>query len=82
MQTDHLDLQPPDLVNQNIEKMCQLFPNWVTESAEDNAFDFNLLCQELSTPPQVLSTPLRNRIEKTILERINQLSPETEMKVI
>ncbi|MDY0076155.1 MAG: site-specific DNA-methyltransferase [Bacteroidales bacterium] len=48
MQNDHLDLQSPDLVNQNIEKLAQLFPNCVTESAEGKAIDFDLLRQELS----------------------------------
>jgi len=89
MQNDYLDLQTPYRINQHTAKLAQLFSNWVTEIAEDNAVDFYQLSQELSTPPQALSTPprelstpLRNRIEKNILDRINQLSPETEMKAI
>lgn len=46
--SDKLDLQSPDLVNQNIEKLAALFPNCVTESAEGKAIDFDLLKQELN----------------------------------
>lgn len=46
--TDKLDLQSPDLVNENIEKLAALFPNSVTEGAEGKAIDFDLLKQELS----------------------------------
>ncbi|OQW68682.1 MAG: site-specific DNA-methyltransferase [Proteobacteria bacterium ST_bin12] len=45
---DKLDMQSPDLVNQNIEKLAELFPNCVTESANGKAIDFDLLKQELS----------------------------------
>ena len=45
---ERLDLQSPDLVNENFEKLAQLFPNCVTESAEGKAIDFDLLKQELS----------------------------------
>jgi adenine-specific DNA-methyltransferase len=48
MNTDKLDLQSPDLVNQNVEKIAALFPNCVTESAEGKAIDFDLLKQELN----------------------------------
>lgn len=48
MSNDHLDLQSPDLVNQNIEKLAQLFPNCVTEGPEGKAIDFDLLRQELN----------------------------------
>jgi hypothetical protein len=30
---DKLDMQSPDLVQQNFEKLAELFPNCVTESA-------------------------------------------------
>lgn len=46
--SDKLDLQSPDLVNQNFEKLAALFPNCVTESDEGKAIDFDLLKQELS----------------------------------
>jgi len=48
MSTDKLDLQSPDLVNQNLDKLAALFPNCVTEGAEGKAIDFDLLKQELS----------------------------------
>jgi adenine-specific DNA-methyltransferase len=46
--SDRLDLQSPDLVNENLDKLAELFPNCVTESAECKAIDFDLLKQELS----------------------------------
>ena len=48
MDTERLDLQSPDLVDENFEKLAALFPNCVTESAEGKAIDFDLLKQELS----------------------------------
>jgi adenine-specific DNA-methyltransferase len=45
---DKLDMQSPDLVQQNIEKLAELFPNCVTESAIGKAIDFDLLKQELN----------------------------------
>lgn len=48
MSIEKLDLQSPDLVNANFEKLAELFPNCVTESAEGKAIDFDLLKQELS----------------------------------
>jgi adenine-specific DNA-methyltransferase len=45
---DKLDLQSPDFVNDNIEKIAALFPNCVTESANGKTIDFDLLRQELS----------------------------------
>jgi len=48
MSTDKLDMQSPDLVNENFEKLAALFPNCVTEGAEGKAIDFDLLKQELS----------------------------------
>ena len=48
MSIDKLDLQSPDMVNTNFEKLAELFPNCVTETAEGKAIDFNLLKQELN----------------------------------
>lgn len=48
MSVEKLDLQSPDLVNENFEKLASLFPNCVTESAEGKAIDFDLLKQELN----------------------------------
>lgn len=48
MSTDKLDMQSPDMVNENFEKLAQLFPNCVTESADGKVIDFDLLKQELS----------------------------------
>ncbi len=45
---DKLDMQSPDLVQQNFEKLAELFPNCVTESATGKAIDFDLLKQELN----------------------------------
>jgi adenine-specific DNA-methyltransferase len=45
---DKLDMQSPNLVNQNFEKLAELFPNCVTESASGKVIDFDLLKQELS----------------------------------
>lgn len=46
--SDTLDMTSPDLVTQNFEKLAELFPNCVTESAVGRAIDFDLLKQELS----------------------------------
>ncbi len=43
-----MDLHSPHLVNQNIERIAQLFPNCVTESTEGLKIDFDQLRQELS----------------------------------
>ncbi|RXG27534.1 site-specific DNA-methyltransferase [Leeuwenhoekiella palythoae] len=48
MPIDKLDLQSPDRVNENFDKLAALFPNCVTEGAEGRAIDFDLLKQELS----------------------------------
>lgn len=48
MSIEKMDLKSPDLVNENIEKIAQLFPNCVTEGAEGLSIDFDLLKQELS----------------------------------
>lgn len=45
---DKLDLQSPDLVTANIEKLAALFPNCVTESVNGKSIDFDLLKQELN----------------------------------
>ncbi len=46
--TDKLDLQSPDIVNENIEKIAALFPNCATEAENGKAIDFDLLRQELN----------------------------------
>ena len=46
--SDRLDLQSPDLVNQNLEKIAALFPNCVTEGHDGKVVDFDLLKQELN----------------------------------
>jgi adenine-specific DNA-methyltransferase len=46
--TDKLNLQSPDLVNENIEKIAALFPNCVTEGENGKTIDFDLLRQELN----------------------------------
>lgn len=48
MSIERLDLQSPDLVNENFERLAELFPNCVTETAEGKAIDFDLLKQELN----------------------------------
>jgi adenine-specific DNA-methyltransferase len=48
MSIEKLDLQSPDLVNDNIDKLAALFPNCVTEGTEGKVIDFDLLKQELS----------------------------------
>ena len=48
MTFEKLNLQSPDIVNENLEKLAVLFPNCVTETAEGKAVDFDLLKQELS----------------------------------
>ena len=45
---DRLDLSSPDLVNQNLEKLAELFPNCVTEGPDGKVVDFDLLKQELN----------------------------------
>jgi len=62
MSIDKLDLQTPDLVNENFEKLAALFPNCVTESADGKAIDFDLLKQELSNAV-VEGTKERYRLE-------------------
>jgi adenine-specific DNA-methyltransferase len=62
MTNDHLDLQSPDLVAQNIDKIAALFPNCVTEGPDGKVIDFDLLRQELS-PHVVEGTKERYRLE-------------------
>lgn len=62
MNADKLDLQSPDFVNHNFEKLAALFPNCVTESATGKAIDFDLLKQELSYA-MVEGTSERYRLE-------------------
>lgn len=45
---DKLDLKTPDFTDENIQKLSELFPNCVTESADGKSIDFDLLKQELS----------------------------------
>ena len=43
-----LDMQSIDIVDENIEKISELFPNAIVESANGKTIDFDLLKQELS----------------------------------
>lgn len=45
---DKLDLKTPDGVSENIERIAELFPDCVTETADGKTVDFDLLKQELS----------------------------------
>ena len=50
---DKMEMHSPDLRQQNVEKLKELFPNCVTESKDENgkpisSIDFDLLKQELS----------------------------------
>ena len=45
---DKLDLQTPNLTDENIQKLIELFPNCVTEDGDGKTIDFDLLKQELS----------------------------------
>lgn len=60
--SEKLDLQSPNIVNENVAKIAALFPNCVTESAEGLAVDFDLLKQELSDSV-VEGTKERYRLE-------------------
>jgi adenine-specific DNA-methyltransferase len=44
-----LDMQSPNIVSDNIEKIAALFPNCVTEGADGKVIDFDALRQELSS---------------------------------
>jgi len=60
--TDKLDMQSPNLVSQNIEKIAELFPSCVTEGENGKVIDFDLLKQELSEDI-VSGTKERYRLE-------------------
>ena len=45
---DKLDMESVDIVDENIEKIGNLFPDVVVESEKGKAIDFDLLKQELS----------------------------------
>lgn len=46
--SDRFDMQSPDMVNQNIQKLAELFPNCVTEGPDGLSVDFDQLRQEFS----------------------------------
>ena len=43
-----LDMESKDIVNENIQKILELFPNVIVESNDGKTIDFDLLKQELS----------------------------------
>ena len=43
-----LDMESKNIVNENIQKISELFPNVIVESNYGKTIDFNLLKQELS----------------------------------
>ena len=43
-----LDMESNDIVNENIQKISELFPNVIVESDTGKTIDFDLLKQELS----------------------------------
>jgi adenine-specific DNA-methyltransferase len=45
---DKLDMKSPSIVNMNIEKIAELFPNCVVESEKGRVIDYDMLKQELS----------------------------------
>jgi adenine-specific DNA-methyltransferase len=80
MNIEKLDLQSLDLVNANFEKLAELFPNCVTESATGKAIDFDLLKQELNYAV-VEDTKERYRLEwpgkKEAIVTANLPTPKT-----
>lgn len=60
--SEKLDMQSPDMVANNIDKIAALFPHCVTETAEGKAVDFDLLKQEFNTKI-VEGTKERYRLE-------------------
>lgn len=48
MNLNELDMESKDIVNENIEKIGNLFPNVIVESEKGKLIDFELLKQELS----------------------------------
>lgn len=59
---DKLDMKTPNWANINTEKIAELFPNCVTETAAGLKLDFDLLKQELSTDT-IDGTKERYRLE-------------------
>jgi len=43
-----LDMESKNIVNENIQKISELFPNVIVESNTGRTIDFDLLKQELS----------------------------------
>ena len=43
-----LDMESKNIVNENIQKISELFPNVIVESNDGKVIDFDLLKQELS----------------------------------
>lgn len=43
-----LDMESKDIVDENIQKISELFPNAIVESNDGKTIDFDLLKQELS----------------------------------
>lgn len=43
-----LDMESKNIVNENIQKISELFPNVIVESNDGKTIDFDLLKQELS----------------------------------
>ena len=59
---DKLDMESVDIVDENIEKIGNLFPNVIVESANGKSIDFNLLKQELS---KVIVDDLKEKYQLT-----------------
>jgi adenine-specific DNA-methyltransferase len=60
--SEKLDMQSPDMVAANVDKIAAIFPNCVTETADGKAVDFDLLKQELNNQ-LVEGTKERYRLE-------------------
>ena len=43
-----IDMESKNIVNENIQKISELFPNVIVESNDGKTIDFDLLRQELS----------------------------------
>ena len=48
MNLNKLDMESKDIINENVEKIGNLFPNVIVESEKGKSIDFELLKQELS----------------------------------
>lgn len=75
---DRLDMQSPDLVNENFEKLAALFPNCVTETTEGRGIDFDLLKAKNAFDPH--TNTRQRKLLKDKVQRItwvNKLSSET-----